>query len=299
MEVHQLPMNLRSVVESAIKPLIIDCEAKQLDLNWSIAAEFPEHVISDGACIRQIILNLVGNAVKFTERGSIDITVTGTSEEIRLAVRDTGIGISDNEREQIFSPFVQASSASQTRVGGSGLGLSIVYRLVKLLGGSIEVESEVAVGSTFTVYLPIQPCSEAQVTKSIGQTTVAEDEWQHEDLNVLLADDNLINRTVANKMLQQLGCRVMEATDGHEAIALIEQNEFDLVLMDVQMPNMDGLTATGKIRQMEGQLSDLIIVGLSANAMPGDEARMLDAGMNACLSKPVRLEKLREALSLA
>ncbi len=316
LDLHMAPMSLRAVIESGFAPLLVACREKHLHMELHVADDVPDYVVSDATRIKQLILNLCGNAIKFTRRGGIDIRVARHDEVIEIAVEDTGIGIQEDKLEEIFNPFVQAETAPDRRFGGSGLGLSIVQRLVNLFGGSIDVESEVGQGTRFILSLPMEACTapgvaptEIKVKQSPREFTrpanapvrdadACAETTDLTSFTVLVTDDNVVNRKVANKLLQKLGCRVVEAADGLEAIASVQKGNVDAVLMDVQMPNMDGITATNRIRAMERPFCDTPIIGLSANAMPGDETQMLDAGMDCYLSKPVRLDNLRKALAV-
>ncbi|MDA0689495.1 MAG: ATP-binding protein [Proteobacteria bacterium] len=313
LELKITPVNLLETIEVCLAPLRVMCNEKCLSLNLHIAYGAPTWVLTDGTRIQQILMNLVGNAIKFTDKGSIDVYLEGHDDGIVLRVKDTGIGIAEDKRQEIFDPFVQADSSVDRRFGGSGLGLTVVQRLTRLFRGDIELVSKVGVGSTFTLHLPAQEC-EAPVEKvKEGVMPELVDELKDETtklqalvqpapeilkegVTVLVTDDNVVNRKVANKLLQKLGCKVIEAADGLEALHSISTGKIDIVLMDVQMPNMDGLTATSEIRKMNSPLCDTPIIGLSANAMPHDQQKMLKAGMDSYLAKPVHLDQLRSAL---
>lgn len=313
LELKIVPVNLVETIESCLAPLHVMCNEKRLSLNLHVAYGAPGWVLTDGMRIQQILMNLVGNAIKFTDAGSIDVYLERHDNGIVLRVKDTGIGIAEDKRQEIFDPFVQADSTVDRRFGGSGLGLTVVQRLVRLFRGDIELISELGVGSTFTLHLPVQECeaptAEAQPeampelvdelkdrTAQLQAMVEAAPAPQKPAVTVLVTDDNVVNRKVANKLLQKLGCEVIEAADGLEALHSISSGKIDVVLMDVQMPNMDGLTATSEIRKMSSPLCDTPIIGLSANAMPQDQQKMLNAGMDSYLAKPVHLEQLRSAL---
>jgi len=301
-ELETKPMQLESVIKSGIAPLFVSGKEKQVAISCKIAPDVPQYVLGDASRIRQIILNLCGNALKFTHSGHVDVLVSKTEQDendpgyIKIDVADTGIGIADDVIDRLFKPFTQAETSTARRFGGSGLGLTIVSQLVELFEGSVSVQSELGVGSVFTVKLPLPACSDSgqQADVAASPATISR---PNETITVLITDDNAVNRKVANKMLQQLGCAVVEATDGYEALASISEGNIDVVLMDIQMPNMDGLTATAKIRQMNSPLCNTPIIGLSANAMPSDKSEMIAAGMNDYLSKPVRMDQLQNALS--
>jgi len=294
LELEQEALHVDSVIKSAIAPLIIPGKNKNLSIDYKISPEVPKYILGDAIRLRQIILNLCGNALKFTHSGEVRVVVSSHSSQIKIDVIDTGIGIADEVKDKLFQPFTQAETSTARRFGGSGLGLSIVAQLVRLLGGRVSVESELGVGSTFTVLLPLRSCQPPLHKIDKG---VASQSRHWEPLTVLVTDDNSVNRLVATKMLKKLKHKVIEATDGIEALEAVKKGNIDVVLMDVQMPNMDGLTATSHIRAMDGPASNMPIVGLTANAMQSDESELLAAGMDVYLSKPVRLEELQQALS--
>lgn len=311
LELNHSQVNLLETVEVCLAPLRVICNEKRIALNMRATDDVPRWVSTDGIRIQQILMNLVGNAVKFTEKGRIDIYLDKNEKGVLLQIKDTGIGIAEGKLQQIFEPFVQADSSVDRRFGGSGLGLTVVQRLVRLFKGTIEVESELGVGTTFTLCLPMQKCDapelklesmpelvsslkgETAQLEALAQTGFGE---QKQAVTVLVTDDNVVNRKVANKLLQKLGCEVIEAADGLEALDVVSRSKIDVVLMDVQMPNMDGLTATSEIRKMSSPLCNTPIIGLSANAMPQDQQKMLKAGMDSYLAKPVHLDQLRTAL---
>jgi len=294
------PIHLESVIKSGVTPLVISGREKNVTVDYEIADDVPTNVIADETRLRQIILNLCGNALKFTFTGSVHIKVSTVSalgnvdQKIRIDVEDTGIGISADAKEKLFQRYTQADSSTARRFGGSGLGLTIVAELVQLFDGEISLESVVGLGSTFTVILPLQACAAPQQEDT--PPVLKKQENEPNGITVLLTDDNTVNRKVARKMLSQLGYQVVEATDGLEALAAIQAQQIDVILMDVLMPKMDGITATVRIREMDSPLCDIPIIGLTANAMPSDRSDMLAAGMVDSVSKPVRLHQLRDIL---
>lgn len=292
------PVNLRNTVETCLAPLRLMSEAKYLYLNAKLSDDIPAWVLTDGTRVQQLLINLVGNAIKFTNRGGINVSLSKCNDGIQLVIQDTGVGIPEEKQQAIFDPFVQADSSVGRKFGGSGLGLTVVQRLVKLMNGKINLRSEEGSGTTFKLWLPLQECAApVRVTPhEINADKATPGEAAH-PVTVLVTDDNLVNRKVANKLLQKLGCEVIEAADGQEALDSVSSGKIDLVLMDVQMPNMDGLTATTRIREMKSPLCETPIIGLSANAMPADQQEMLNAGMDSYLAKPVHLDQLKTALS--
>ena len=253
----------------------------------------PDGLMGDRTRLQQVLLNLAGNAVKFTERGEVEVSVRTLSQDgeacLEFAVRDTGIGIPQSDLKRIFDPFSQADASTTRRFGGTGLGLSISRTLVGMMGGTIRVESEVGKGSTFyfTIGLPlaaeVPPDPEASFDLSTPAATT---------LRVLLVEDNPANQKLATYILQDRGHVVEIAGDGQEAISLAERNRYDAILMDVQMPGMNGLEATAAIRERERDGSHVPIIAMTAHAMKGDRERCLAAGMNGYLSKPVNAHEM-------
>ncbi len=259
----------------------------------------------DSGRIRQVLLNLVGNAVKFTERGSVTVEVTlePATERgvlVRCAVRDTGIGIAPSDQQRLFSQFYQAEGGNRRRFGGSGLGLAICRRLLDLMGGVIRVESVIGQGSTFSFVVPLRLAStppQQSVQATAAATAVAANRPKLPRMRVLVAEDNATNQMVVRAMLARLGQTVEIVSDGAQAVEAVRNGEYDLVLMDVQMPEMDGYEATRKIRSLSGAVASIPIVALTANAVAGFEELSLKAGMNGHVSKPVTLAALSALLS--
>ncbi len=295
------PTDLHRAIESCSDPLSMLAQQKGLALKLFIAPSVPRFGNTDAARIRQLIMNVCGNAIKFTTAGFVSINATYIDNRLELSIKDTGVGIPQESLVEIFQPFAQVESSADRRFGGSGLGLSIVKRLVTLLGGSIDVESELGVGTEFKLVLPVEPVSESefQACKGLVPQPPLLKSFPSRGATILVTDDNAVNRQVASQLLNKLGHKVLEARDGSEAVESILKGNIDLVLMDVQMPVMDGLCATKKIREMGGLLGLTPIIGLTANAMTEDENEMRSAGMDGFLAKPVRLEQLKQALATA
>jgi signal transduction histidine kinase len=279
--------------------------AKGLYLSLQIAPPVPEFVETDAVRIRQILLNLLGNAIKFTPSGRVAIEVSAKPMSdgrswVRFAVHDSGIGIDSDVRDRLFQPFSQADVSTTRRFGGTGLGLAISKRLVDLMEGQIGVESEPAQGSTFWFTLPlaISPAFlPASPTLHTAVPSISRDAGDRSrSLRVLLVEDNAVNQLVASKMLQRLGCQVTLAANGVEAIEKHTSAFFDLILMDWQMPVMDGIEATRRIRA-DPSLRQPPIVALTASASPEDAQACFSAGMSGHLSKPINIEKLREVIN--
>ncbi|MBB5711926.1 ATP-binding protein [Sphingomonas xinjiangensis] len=283
-------------------------EQKGLELRLNIAPELPPFAQMDGLRLRQIVLNLLGNAVKFTQAGSVTIDARyaagedeGEGEDgaarrmLEIAVSDTGVGIAPHRLSAIFEQFVQAENSTAQRFGGTGLGLAISSQLAELMGGRLTVESQIGLGTTFTVRLPL---SEAAAPEATASTEAAACEGGR-PLHVLLAEDHDVNQALMEAMLAQIGHRATVVEDGAKAVAAVRQAAnagapFDLVLMDMQMPVMDGLEATRALRRAGETLP---IVALTANAYADDVAACLAAGMQAHLSKPVQLTQLANVIA--
>ena len=263
---------------------------KDLALSVSIDTAVPELLIGDTLRIQQVMLNLLGNAIKFTEKGEVGIEVSLVEETdarvlLDIAVKDTGIGIQKDQLGQIFEPFAQASGVNSQSYGGSGLGLSISRSLAALMGGSIRVESRVGIGSTFHLVLPLKRKTGHVAKEILARSNVPL--WQGPTLNILLAEDNPFNTQFITTILENLGHKVTHAANGKVAIDLFKSNAFDLVLMDIQMPVMDGIDALSILREVEqGSGKFLIVIALTAFALIGDQERYLDMGFNGYLSKP-------------
>ena len=273
--------------------------AKNVELVLKVAPEVPGVIKTDRARLRQILLNLVGNAVKFTESGSVRVTASlqpGASARLCIEVRDTGVGIPEDKRQLLFKPFSQVDSSATRRFGGTGLGLAICKRLAELLGGEVGLRESGAEGSLFYLELPSE-ISEGEARVALESGASPEDGKGlrlTRPLRVLVAEDNRVNLLLIRKMLTVLGLESEAAEDGQICVDMHAARPFDVILMDVQMPVLDGLSATRKIREREqGEGGAAVkIIALTANAMAGDRERCLEAGMDDYLSKPIRLKAL-------
>jgi CheY-like chemotaxis protein/anti-sigma regulatory factor (Ser/Thr protein kinase) len=289
-------VELRGVVREVTDLLGAQAQKKGLYLDTEMAKDVPNWIIGDATRIKQILTNLVGNALKFTHHGGVQISMrtlqTGTVLECK--VRDTGIGIPPDKAPRLFEKFSQVDSSINRRYGGTGLGLVITKHLVEGMGGTISVESKQRQGSTFTFCLPIT-ASQAQgeaprPAAGLGRLPPG--------LHILLVEDNAVNQMLALGMLQKLGCRADLAHDGEEAVAMMQASSYDVVLMDMQMPKMDGVSATRAIRAME-KVHQPHIIALTANAMESDRQLCLSAGMNDFLAKPFKAAELQEKMAAA
>lgn len=269
--------------------------SKGLDLRVTMADSLPPYVRADGMRIRQIVLNLVGNAVKFTAQGRVELTAHGEPMDngnvmLRVAVADTGIGIDRAHLGRLFQPFTQAEESTTRRFGGTGLGLAISKRLVELMGGDIHVDSELGRGSTFWFQVPVE-----RADMPVPAAPVALAKRGLMTAHVLLVEDNPVNQRVATRMLERLGCTCACADSGEAALVLNDATSFDLILMDCHMPGMDGFRAARHIRSHGRHRPP--IVALTANVSPSDIAKCLASGMDGHLAKPISLQQL-EALIL-
>lgn len=302
LELNPIRFSLIEVLENTQKMFALPVEAKQIVYLSSVAPDVPNELVGDPDRLRQILINLVGNAVKFTDKGSIAVRVERENLGmnwivLRFEVRDTGIGISEDKHKVIFESFRQADGSMTRRYGGTGLGLSICARLAELMGGSISVESELRKGSTFRFTARFElATAHAVVTPPLPTAKVplsAPREHPAIPLRVLLAEDNAINQRLATRILEKRGHQVILAATGREALAKLEENEIDVVLMDVQMPDMNGLQATALIREREHELGwHIPVVALTAHTMTGDREKCLEAGMDAYVTKPVNAQEL-------
>jgi PAS domain S-box-containing protein len=305
--------DLHKTVTDALQLMAARAVAKSLTLNARIDREVPRSVYGDSGRLRQVLLNLVGNALKFTEQGGVEVSVSTVSQSLRQAVvrvevSDTGIGMSDEAQARLFEPFMQADAATNRRFGGTGLGLAISRELVQMMGGQIGVESKLGRGTKFwfTVQLDKRERSESPTdNRGYGKTEERKGPVTYEPLRVgdrpmrvLVAEDNAVNQRLARLQLQKLGCEAEIVPNGMEVLAAVETRVFDAVLMDCQMPEMDGFQATRQLRA-DPRFVDLPIIAMTANAMQGDREKCLDAGMNDYLSKPTHIGELREALAKA
>jgi len=297
-ELEETVFDVRQVLRDAIEMLGAEASAKGLQLNLDVPDEVPLHVVGDSHRLRQVVLNLIGNGIKFTAAGDVRLAVRlvrseGMAVRLGFAVTDTGIGIAPEALGKLFAEFTQVDSSISRRFGGSGLGLAICRRLVERMGGGISVESVPGVGSTFRF--------DVLLTLPRGKAGPA-DKPSHNQAGmaarrVLIAEDNATNRLVATRMLERMGHRVTAVENGHEAVAAVQGGGFDLVLMDVMMPDMDGLAATEAIRRMAGLPGRIPIIGLTANAMAADQERCLAAGMTHFETKPISADRLAAAIA--
>jgi signal transduction histidine kinase/ActR/RegA family two-component response regulator len=294
-----IPFSLKHSVGAVVNLLGLKARGKGLRLETSVSDEIPEYLNGDPSRIGQIMLNLVGNAIKFTEQGSVRIeashaVVAEGQIELSVKVVDSGAGIAPDVLASLFSPFTQADSSVSRRYGGSGLGLAICRQLCRTMGGDIGVESEPGRGSVFWFTVRCAPCSEPPVVAA--PPLAPQDASAISNLRILVAEDSPIIRTLVSKLLARLGHQANLVRNGAEALEEVQQASYDLVLMDMQMPVMDGISATRKIRALPGPERDIPIIALTANALLGERESCMVAGMNAFLTKPIQPNELQAAI---
>jgi PAS domain S-box-containing protein len=320
LRVDHTEFSLQSAMAETTSMFALQARAKGLEFISAIEGGLPEVVVGDPGRLRQVLTNLLGNAIKFTDRGQIGLKAEMAGRKpdairVKFTVHDSGIGISPGEQSRLFDTFTQGDESTTRKYGGTGLGLAISKQLVELLGGEIGLESDPGKGSRFwftvtfgkaaaakkEVALRLSPAPHVIVAKS--QTGTAQRSEApagpsslQNSMRILLAEDNEINQRITLRLLQKLGLAADAVVNGREAVEALEKRQYDLVLMDCQMPDMDGYEATAVIRNREGKSRHQTICALTANAMDGDRERCLAAGMDDYISKPVGLEKLRQAL---
>ena len=298
LEIRPRDIGLHSLLHGVVELMADKARAKGLELSIDLPEGLPERVHADGARIRQVLINLVGNAIKFTERGGVRIraslgTRTAGLVGLRFSVEDSGSGISQDDLQRLFEKFEQGDSATNRHYGGSGLGLAISKQLVELMDGEIGADSALGQGSTFWFTLPLR---EARSGLSEPAAPQARHFGAARALKILLAEDNAVNQTLFSSLLGGLGHELTLAHNGREAVEAAGEQSYDVILMDVRMPVVDGLEATRLIRQAEGPNQTAPIIAVTADAMVDNEQEFLDSGMDAIATKPIRLAQLLEAI---
>ncbi len=302
------------LLERAIAPMRLEGETRGVQVALVVAPGVPERLNLDAQRLRQVITNLVGNAMKFTERGRVTVRVrwltANDDPTLPIDIEDTGIGIAEDGLAKIFLPFIQAETSTSRRFGGTGLGLPISRQLVELMRGELTVTSALGIGTTFRIRLPIpalDATSRPQTTptaavhakpddRHIATQLGAASAQRDPPLDVIVADDNVVNQTVLRLMLMGWGHSVRIANSGAEAVALVRQRCPDVVLMDLQMPEMDGVETTQQIRMLGAAAATLRVVACTASVLPEDRARCMAAGMHEVVMKPIQPAELRAAL---
>ena len=280
------PRRLAREVSDLMGPVAAERENR---LVFQVDEDTPEWVEGDPTRLRQVLMNLVGNALKFTESGRVEVRLLHRESILRLEVEDSGIGIPESKLASLFGAFMQADSSTTRRFGGSGLGLAICRQLCERMGGAIGVRSKPGVGSTFWFELPCPACEPPEAAEVLDAAALPP------GLRVLVAEDHPVNQLVVERELSAMGCEVVVVADGQQAVERVRQEDWDVVLMDCYMPVMDGFDATRAIRAL-GDRGALPILALTASATTRDQARVVAAGMDALLAKPVDPARLRAAL---
>ena len=309
MELSPTLVSLGPLVQDATRFLSQAARQKGLNLIWSCSPSLPDHLLADPLRLRQVLLNLVGNAIKFTERGTVEVQAQPESEDqntilVRFAVRDTGLGIPEDKRALIFESFCQADGSTSRKYGGTGLGLTISSRLVELMGGKIWVESQLGVGSTFyftarlTKAAPPEPLPPANGRKAAPAVPLdSEALKQLGSLDILVAEDNFVNLKLITRLLERWGQRVTIAANGREALDAYHQKTFDLVILDIQMPELDGFEVAAAIRESEKTTGRYTpIMALTAHALAGQQEECMARGFDGFAGKPIQPRKLLKTL---
>ena len=290
--------NLNHLVEDVINTFITELTSKNLEIKTSIDKSIPDLVYGDSGRLRQIIFNIFGNSVKFTSRGCISLTITSLINNniinIFIEISDTGIGIPEDKLDEIFVPFTQVDGSLTRKYGGVGLGLSIVKKLLLVMGGSITVNNNDGGGITTSIAIPLKTTEppileDTETTNDIGRENIS-------ILKILIAEDDKVNQLAISSFVKKIGHTALCANDGIETLKLLQSEKFDLILMDIQMPNLDGVETTIAIRNSNENFSKIPIIALTAHAMAGDREKFLAHGMNGYLSKPIILEDLKNTI---
>jgi PAS domain S-box-containing protein len=295
-ELSENVFNMQTLIDKTLSAYYHSAREKQVNLTVTNIEELPEAVLGDESKIQQILNNLISNAVKFTDMGEIRIRILEVEEQegafdVTIAISDTGIGISAEELLRLFKPFSQVDSSITRRYGGTGLGLSISKELAEMLGGSITVESEKGRGSTF--YFTVRVKKPDRDKSALYNPCICGNGRMAKQYNILLAEDDTVNRIVINRMLEAAGHSVTVAATGKEAVDIFKEKTFDIILMDIQMPELDGVEATRLIRGIEKEAgSHIPIIALTAHAISGDREKFLSQGMDGYISKPVHMKDL-------
>ncbi|MHA7872525.1 MAG: ATP-binding protein, partial [Hyphococcus sp.] len=288
-DLEDIDFNVADVFDRTIELMQARADEKGLALSVDFDETTPQWLKGDPTRLKQVLINLIGNALKFTSEGAVTVRASYDENEERLhiCVEDTGIGISDEDQTRLFERFVQADSTTTRRFGGSGLGLAISRQLVELMGGDIGVSSTLGEGSAFWFTVKVQPGDAPAASQTQDDERDANDAGAGK-LRVLVAEDNIVNQQIMEAFLRMAGHEATIVNNGAEALRAVQREAFDLVLMDVQMPVMDGVAAAMAIRAMPPPLCETPVIAVTANAMPDDRERYLSCGMNDYLSKPVQ-----------
>ncbi len=302
LELSSEPFTVQSCLDQSLYILDHKASQKGLNLSYKFLSDIPVAVQGDAGRLKQILVNLIGNAVKFTHQGHVEVLVTAHDSfdnyvQLDFAVKDTGVGIPQDRMDRLFKSFSQVDSSTSRQYGGKGLGLAISKNLCEMMNGRIKVESEVGVGTTFSFNVKLKKCAVLPLEKPTSTVKTAFSTDSMSSLKILVVDDNVINQKLAIGLLEKMGFKADVAGNGLEALKLVQQNSYDLVFMDVQMPEMSGLEATAKIRELNLGFQPTIIA-LTANAMREDEDKCRASGMDDYLSKPIQPKLLAEKIKM-
>lgn len=296
---HPIPANIRNCLKTVLEITYpgIAVSGKNIALNFNVDSNLAEYLIMDESRVQQILINLIGNAIKFTDEGFVALHVSVVNEtnhiqEVKFSVEDTGIGISEESLSQLFKPFTQANTTALRKYGGTGLGLSICKKLVEIMNGHIWAESKESEGSVFYFTLPL---TVAEVDNSENLDSAAGKIYNYQPLNILLAEDNKMNQIIARKIFEKIGYFIDLADNGKIAVNMFEEKNYDLIFMDIQMPEMDGLQAAKYIIEKYKENAPPIIA-MTANALSEDEEECRQAGMKDFISKPFTIERLENLI---
>ncbi len=300
LQLSSAPFSVRAAADGVVALMRERAVAKGLALRFEMVPNEDALILGDAIRIQQILFNLVGNAIKFTDAGAVQVTVTiepgaGRALTLRLAVSDTGIGIPESAMPTLFDRFTQADSTTMRRYGGSGLGLAITREIVQLMNGSIATTSTPGQGSRFTVAIPSRFVDRGELAAAAAGPGHAEP--PRPSLRILVAEDNDVNQILINAVLTRMGHRVHLVANGHQAVEAVRRGDYDLVLMDLQMPGMDGMEATQAIRALGDERAALPIVAMTANAFEEDRQACLAAGMDDYVAKPIDIEQLARVIA--
>jgi PAS domain S-box-containing protein len=296
MTIEAIEFEIKEIIDRTVKSHMFAAKEKGLELVYEIAPEIPKYLIGDPVKIHQILNNLIGNAMKFTENGQISITVeidTATNKNLKLkfSVKDTGIGLTEEDMKQLFKSFSQVDGSITRKYGGTGLGLVISKQLIEMLGGEVWVESKKGVGSTFIFTINYNLLH--NIINNEKTNIIEAGLSVNKSLDILIVEDDKVNQTVTNLMLSKKGHKVEVADNGKKALEVLKNKIFDIILMDIQMPEMDGIEATKQIRKNErGTGKHIPIIALTACAVQGDRERFIESGMDEYIAKPVQIDEL-------
>lgn len=304
-ELEEIEINLYNILKSVLKGLSVLSNNKGIPLELTVDPQLPDVLLGDPVRIRQILVNLINNAIKFTFKGKITTSVKVVSQDeaftlLEFAVKDAGVGIPDSKKDRIFDVFQQADSSTTRKFGGTGLGLAISKRLVELMAGRIWVESEEFKGSTFYFtarFKNVKKQDEVKTPAILVEAGASQPVQAIQSLSILVAEDNLVNQRIVVRMLEKKGWKAKAVSDGQEVLDALKNESFDLILMDAQMPNIDGFEATRRVREMEGPAGrHTAIIALTARAMTDDRRKCIECGMDGYISKPIDREQFFQTI---